>query len=56
MSNTWDDLRDLSDKINKLCREHPSWSIVRSEVEVLTDHISAKARIHEMDAKAIDGS
>ena len=49
--NTWDDLRDLGSKIDALSREHRAWSIVYEEVQVLVDHIYAKARIHELNAR-----
>jgi hypothetical protein len=48
--NTWDELRDLAARIDKLAREHNAWSQCHREVQVLCDHLAAKARVHELDA------
>lgn len=47
MTTVAEDLRDLARRIDLLARESPIWSSVHREVQVLCDHLSAKARISE---------
>ena len=48
---TWEALRDLSSKIDRLSREHEAYSMVYKIIQVTTDHIEAVARVHELNQK-----
>jgi hypothetical protein len=46
---TCEELRDLADKIDKVAREHSSFSVVHEITNNCVSHIRAVARVHELN-------
>ena len=42
-------LRDLNQRVQTIAREHPTWSQVHEVFKVLDDHLSARARLEEIN-------
>jgi hypothetical protein len=47
--STAQELRTLAHQIHELAKANPSWSVVAPIIENLTDHLSAVARVHELN-------
>ncbi len=50
MSNTWDELRDLADKVEKVVRDHKVSSLALSHANTFTEYLRLLARVHEINA------
>ncbi len=52
-NNTWDLLRDLADKVEKVVRDHKASSMVLTHANTFTEYLRLLARVHEINAEAV---